>query len=79
MGPAPFITPVVDSTSVFLPNIFKGKVVFVTGGGSGICRDMTQAVVRLLAANYVFLRTEMRGKSRCVMEQMQPLLVASQY
>jgi hypothetical protein len=39
------IAPIVDSTSTFLPNIFKGKVLFCTGGGSGICRAMTLAVV----------------------------------
>ncbi|KIM86511.1 hypothetical protein PILCRDRAFT_815746 [Piloderma croceum F 1598] len=43
-GP-PFITPVVDSTSIFLPNLFRNRVVFVTGGGSGICREMTEAVM----------------------------------
>lgn len=37
--------PVVDSTSVFKPDIFNGKVLFCTGGGSGICRAMTEAVV----------------------------------
>ena len=47
-GPAPFVAPVVDSTAIFLPTIFKGKVVFVTGGGSGICRGMTEAVVGVL-------------------------------
>jgi hypothetical protein len=38
--------PVVDSTTVFKPDIFKNKVLFCTGGGSGICRIMTEAVVR---------------------------------
>jgi len=36
----------VDSTSVFKPDIFKGKVLFCTGGGSGICRGMTEAMMR---------------------------------
>ena len=38
--------PVVDSTAVFKADIFKNKVLFCTGGGSGICRIMTEAVVR---------------------------------
>ncbi|KAI0246560.1 hypothetical protein BJV78DRAFT_1297966 [Lactifluus subvellereus] len=38
--------PVVDSTAVFKGDIFKNKVLFCTGGGSGICRAMTQAVMR---------------------------------
>ena len=37
--------PVVDSTSIFKADIFKNKVLFCTGGGSGICRIMTEAVV----------------------------------
>lgn len=53
MSPAPFVTPVVDSTSVFKSDIFNGKVVFVTGGGSGICRVMTEAMVCLSAMIYV--------------------------
>ncbi|KAI0292337.1 hypothetical protein B0F90DRAFT_1811956 [Multifurca ochricompacta] len=40
------VLPVVDSTAVFKDDIFKGKVLFCTGGGSGICRVMTQAVMR---------------------------------
>lgn len=37
--------PVVDSTAVFKDGIFNGKVLFCTGGGSGICKEMTRAVV----------------------------------
>ena len=40
------VTPVVDSTAVFKDGLFKGKVLFCTGGGSGICKEMTRAVVR---------------------------------
>ncbi|KAI0770899.1 NAD(P)-binding protein [Trametes elegans] len=36
----------VDSTAVFNKDIFKGKVLFCTGGGSGICKAMTEAVMR---------------------------------
>ncbi len=39
--------PTADSTAVFKADIFKGKVLFCTGGGSGICKAMTQAVVSL--------------------------------
>ncbi len=35
-----------DSTTVFKYDIFKGKALFCTGGGSGICKAMTEAVVR---------------------------------
>lgn len=41
--------PPPHSLSVFKPGIFDGKVLFCTGGGSGICREMTEAVVSLLA------------------------------
>lgn len=33
----PFVHPANPSTSTFQSDIFKGKVAFVTGGGSGIC------------------------------------------
>lgn len=41
-----YVAPVVDSSAVFKNDIFKGKVLFCTGGGSGICKGMTEAVVR---------------------------------
>ncbi|KAF8898021.1 2,4-dienoyl-CoA reductase [Gymnopilus junonius] len=46
MAPSPYVFPIVDSRSVFKPDIFKGKVLFCTGGGSGICRGMTEALMR---------------------------------
>ncbi|PWN46788.1 NAD(P)-binding protein [Violaceomyces palustris] len=33
------------STSTFKDDIFKGKVLFCTGGGSGICYEMTKAIM----------------------------------
>jgi len=36
----------VDSTAVFKEGIFNGRVLFCTGGGSGICRAMTESVMR---------------------------------
>ncbi|KAJ3887776.1 hypothetical protein GG344DRAFT_80394 [Lentinula edodes] len=45
MAPTSYIAPLGDSTSVFKGDIFKGKVLFCTGGGSGICRGMTEAVM----------------------------------
>ncbi|KAH9947333.1 2,4-dienoyl-CoA reductase [Amylocystis lapponica] len=38
--------PAVTSTAVFKEGIFDGKVLFCTGGGSGICKGMTEAVMR---------------------------------
>ncbi|KAG8906605.1 hypothetical protein FRC00_012455, partial [Tulasnella sp. 408] len=38
--------PPPPSTDVFRDDIFKGKVLFCTGGGSGICKSMTQAIMR---------------------------------
>jgi hypothetical protein len=39
------VHPVVDSTAVFKDDLFRNKILFCTGGGSGICRVMTGAVV----------------------------------
>lgn len=47
MAPTAYVQPVVDSTSVFKADLYKGKVLFCTGGGSGICRGMTEAMVSL--------------------------------
>ncbi|KAJ7708306.1 2,4-dienoyl-CoA reductase [Mycena rosella] len=46
MAPTAFVAPTALSTSVFKDDIFKGKVLFCTGGGSGICRGMTEAMMR---------------------------------
>ncbi|KAH9931300.1 uncharacterized protein B0H18DRAFT_991037 [Fomitopsis serialis] len=46
MAPQAYVAPVVDSSAVFKSDIFKGKVLFCTGGGSGICKGMTEAVMR---------------------------------
>ncbi|KAG8931419.1 hypothetical protein FRC03_011392 [Tulasnella sp. 419] len=37
--------PPSPSTTVFKNDIFKGKVLFCTGGGSGICKQMTEAIM----------------------------------
>ncbi|KAF5346499.1 hypothetical protein D9756_010042 [Leucocoprinus leucothites] len=46
MAPSAYSQPLVDSTAIFKPDLFKGKVLFCTGGGSGICRAMTAAMMR---------------------------------
>jgi len=46
MSPSPYVVPIVESTAVFKPDLFKGKVLFCTGGGSGICRGMTETMMR---------------------------------
>ncbi|KAF8919471.1 2,4-dienoyl-CoA reductase [Mucidula mucida] len=45
MAPTPYVAPIASSVSIFKPDIFKGKVLFCTGGGSGICRGMTEAIM----------------------------------
>lgn len=42
-----YVQPVVDSVAVFKDGIFDGRVLFCTGGGSGICKAMTESVVRV--------------------------------
>ncbi|KIL65265.1 hypothetical protein M378DRAFT_105231 [Amanita muscaria Koide BX008] len=53
----------VDSRTVFKPDIFKGKVLFCTGGGSGICKAMTEAMMHH-GANAVIV-----GRNRDRLEQ----------
>jgi len=56
------VHPVVDSTVVFKRDIFKDKVIFCTGGGSGICRVMTEAIMRHGANATIVGRNEERLK-----------------
>jgi len=42
----PYIAPLSESTSVFKKDIFNGKVLFCTGGGSGICKQITETIMR---------------------------------
>ncbi|CCM04270.1 uncharacterized protein FIBRA_06440 [Fibroporia radiculosa] len=41
-----YVSPVAHSTSIFKDDLFKGKVLFCTGGGSGICKAMTETMMR---------------------------------
>lgn len=41
----PVILPAADPSKTFKPDIFKGKVLFCTGGGSGICYEMTKTIM----------------------------------
>jgi hypothetical protein len=54
MAPAPVRAKYTNSESVFKPDIFKGKVLFCTGGGSGICKEMTYAVVSSYSLPFAF-------------------------
>jgi peroxisomal 2,4-dienoyl-CoA reductase len=47
---------VAETTQIFKDNIFKGKVLLCSGGGSGICRGMTEAMVRHGAIAVIFSR-----------------------
>lgn len=51
----------VDTTKVFKDNIFAGKVLLCSGGGSGICRGMTEAMVRHGAKAVIISRTYANG------------------
>jgi peroxisomal 2,4-dienoyl-CoA reductase len=44
--PRIFKTVTAPSTDVFKKDIFKGKVLFCTGGGSGICKAMTLQIMK---------------------------------
>ncbi|CAE6443592.1 unnamed protein product [Rhizoctonia solani] len=42
----PYVSLYNPSTSTFKDNIFDGKVLFCTGGGSGICKGMVEAMMK---------------------------------
>ncbi|KAJ4472949.1 hypothetical protein J3R30DRAFT_3659341 [Lentinula aciculospora] len=49
-GSFPVLCSGYNSTSTIKDNIFQGKVLFCTGGGSGLCKGMTEAIeVRLVS------------------------------
>ncbi|KAF8309815.1 2,4-dienoyl-CoA reductase [Clavulina sp. PMI_390] len=51
----------VKSTTTFKDDIFKGKVLFCTGGSSGICKGMTQAMMRHGADAFILGRKQDKG------------------
>ncbi|EGG12662.1 uncharacterized protein MELLADRAFT_41456 [Melampsora larici-populina 98AG31] len=53
----PSVSPVLSNT-VFKDDIFRGKVLFCTGGGTGICKKMVEAVMRHGASAFIFGRRE---------------------
>ncbi|KAI8358417.1 2,4-dienoyl-CoA reductase [Blakeslea trispora] len=48
----------VETTQIFKDNLFKGKVLLCSGGGSGICRGMTEAMVKHGARAVIFSRSK---------------------
>ncbi|GAA5813216.1 hypothetical protein MFLAVUS_006690 [Mucor flavus] len=50
--------PAVETTTIFKDNIFAGKILLCSGGGSGICRNMTEAMVRHGAKAVIFSRSK---------------------
>jgi len=51
----------VPSTTVFKDDLFKGKVLFCTGGHSGICKEMTRALMKHGADAYIVGRKLEKG------------------
>ena len=54
----------VDTTQIFKDDIFKGKVLLCSGGGSGICRGMTEQIVRHGAKAVIISRRYVTAKIR---------------
>ncbi|GAA5799485.1 2,4-dienoyl-CoA reductase [Helicostylum pulchrum] len=52
------MSPAVETTAIFKDNIFAGKILLCSGGGSGICRNMTEAMVRHGAKAVIFSRSK---------------------
>ncbi|WVF73051.1 hypothetical protein IAT40_007869 [Kwoniella sp. CBS 6097] len=44
-SPKSFVVPTADSKSTFVPDLFKGKVLFCTGGRSGICYKIVETMM----------------------------------
>ncbi|KAJ3162062.1 hypothetical protein HDU86_005760 [Geranomyces michiganensis] len=45
------------TTSVFQKNLYEGKVAFITGGGSGICKGIAEALMRHGAKTAIYSRS----------------------
>merc|ERR1712093_359454 len=62
--------PAVQASTIFQPNLFKGKVIFVTGGSSGICYGQTEAMMGLGCDAAIFgRRLALAQSSAKAMEQ----------
>jgi len=53
----------VPSTAVFKDDIFQGKVLFCTGGSSGICKSMTLSIMRHGAEAFILGRKQDKGEA----------------
>ncbi|KAL9650751.1 hypothetical protein ABK040_001804 [Willaertia magna] len=65
-------TAVVNSSSVFRSDLLKGKVALVTGGGSGICKSITEELMRHGANTIIVSRTleKLEKASKELMEKV---------
>ncbi|CAO3590003.1 unnamed protein product [Absidia cylindrospora] len=52
------MAPAIDTTQVFKNDLFSGKVLLCSGGGSGICRAMTTAMVKHGASAVIVSRSK---------------------
>ncbi|PFH48164.1 hypothetical protein AMATHDRAFT_66110 [Amanita thiersii Skay4041] len=81
MAPSPYVFPVADSRTVFKDDIFKGKVVFCTGGGSGICKGMTESMMLhgadavILGRNFARLESAAKELSEATGRRCLPVQV----
>jgi len=53
----------VTSTTTFKDDIFRGKVLFCTGGSSGICKGMTQSIMKHGADAFILGRKQDKGEA----------------
>ncbi|WFD44886.1 2,4-dienoyl-CoA reductase [(2E)-enoyl-CoA-producing] [Malassezia psittaci] len=69
----------VPALDVFKPDIFKDKVVFVTGGGSGICYAVTETLMRLGAKAAIVGRNaeRLRGAADSLSKATQSQAIAT--